>query len=465
MSYFWQRPSGFGIHLANKAKDPFEPFKDWLVDGPAGIWAEYWEEGKTLTPVQKKIVSANAKLLLNTDAWKKRVNAFDNALAQVETEEEREKKRGQYQIRFDQYEFKDSDFSQRIFPCSAGFNGATFSGYADFEKATFSGYADFVNATFSGDADFVNATFSGDAYFLNATFSGDADFVNATFSGYAYFLNATFSGDADFVNAIIRKSLFLSGAEFNSTFMSASDMKVEGNLFVNSIFRGAANFSRLEVKGTTSLSGSQFHQIPDFTDAKLDRPPDIAGMVVPQPETRKYKWCHFRRAVNSDDVVKLRKLKAMALQANDHEKDGEFFAKEMLAKRGVETTSFSGLLFNTIYWKLSEFGQSFVTPAKWMLASIYCFFCTYLGIINWQLGTYALPPSSDEKLVAFSLSVFNFLPLLGGLFRFAKTPDDHVSGFSAAYGRLAEKGLDVDLMVWLNVFQNIIGAVLLFLFL
>jgi len=123
------------------------------------------------------------------------------------------------------------------------------------------------------------------------------------------------------------------------------------------------------------------------------------------------------------------------------------------------------VLFRSIFWKLSEFGQSFVTPAKWMLASIYCFFCTYLGIINWQLGTYALPPSSDEKLVAFSLSVFNFLPLLGGLFRFAKTPDDHVSGFSAAYGRLAEKGLDVDLMVWLNVFQNIIGAVLLFLFL
>lgn len=247
--------------------------------------------------------------------------------------------------------------------------------------------------------------------------------------------------------------------------MSALGMKVEGSLFVKSIFRGAADFSRLEVKGTTSLSGSEFHQIPDFTDAKLDRPPDIAGMVVPQPETQKDKWWQFRRAVNSNDVIKLRKLKSMALDASDHEKDGEFFAKEMLAKRGWETKNFPGLLFNTIYWILSDFGQSFVWPVLWMVASIYSFFCAYLGVINWQLGTYALPPSSDERLVAFSLSVFNFRPMLGGLFRFAKTPKIHDSEFTLAYGRLADKGLDVDLMVWLNVLQNIIGAVLLFLFL
>lgn len=506
MSYFRQLISGFGIHLVNKAKDPFEPFEYWLVDGPAGIWPDIWSEDKTLSLAQKKTVSANAKLLAKEGAWKKRVNAFESALVKVGNDRACEKKRAMYEIRFDRHEFDMSGFGGRVFPVSVSFRevkfpravhfdnvkflgiahfykiefidtvnfeAAVFSKAADFSSAIFSDVAYFANVKFSGEASFINAKFLGTtnfgctefsatANFYISKFSNLAEFAGALFSGEAFFSNAIFSGVANFPHTKFKKDLNFRGTEFHSACAISSGVEVEGNLFVRSMFAGSADFSRLEVKGTTSLSGSEFHQIPDFTDAKLDRPPDIAGMVVPQPETQKDKWWQFRQAVKSDDVVKLRKLKSMALDASDHEKDGEFFAKEMLAKRGWETTSFSGLLFNTLYWKLSDFGQSFVRPLVGLFFSLSIFPILYLVAVFWGQLRY---PNSDEVYLALQLSMRNFLPFFGSLFRFSPRPKEHNSAFMNTYHDLVNKGLDADWLVAIGIVQNIIGAVLLFLFL
>ena len=59
----------------------------------------------------------------------------------------------------------------------------------------------------------------------------------------------------------------------------------------------------------------------------------------------------------------------MALAANDHEKDGEFFAYEMMAKRGVETKGFFPLLLNTLYGAWGGYGQSYQRPLGWLAGS------------------------------------------------------------------------------------------------
>ncbi len=48
------------------------------------------------------------------------------------------------------------------------------------------------------------------------------------------------------------------------------------------------------------------------------------------------KVWQFKRAEESGDVAKFRKLKAMALAANDHEKDGEFFATDVFTDYTLE---------------------------------------------------------------------------------------------------------------------------------
>ncbi|CAN0587603.1 unnamed protein product, partial [Ectocarpus sp. 12 AP-2014] len=152
---------------------------------------------------------------------------------------------------------------------------------------------------------------------------------------------------------------------------AANDLKAKGAKFNYSSFENVANIDHIELD-----------RIPDFRQSQFSRPPDVSRILFPEPglrvnslldwrqtsATKRYFFL-FSTAVNKDDVQKLRKLKAMALAANDHEKDGEFFAYEMMAKRGVEHTTFWQLLFNTIYLKVSFYGQSYLRPLAWLGAS------------------------------------------------------------------------------------------------
>lgn len=439
---------------SKKAPEPdFSPFEDWLIDGPAGKWPRPLQSDKELTENQERIVAANATLLLNRDAWLNKAQAFEVALSALADEAQQKETRAKYHIRFDRHGFADGDkpFSGYPFPCSISFAGATFG-------------------------------------------EGNVRFQ---------------------------------GIDFRSTTMPASGMVVAGNLYVKSHFPEAVNFSRLDVKGTASFSGSSFAKVPDFTDAKFDRPPEVAGMVVPQPvlvlpkaltaagrfilwyrgiedpdpkqkgmekqqkgdpdsdseeaelaekEAEQRSWLRrtiaaiadrvrqvstsiFRLAADPEDVAKFRKLKSMALAANDHEKDGEFFAGEMLAKRGFETDSFFGLLFNAIYWWLSDFGQSFVRPLLWLGASYLAFAAACLYLIRDTLTL------TDRLWFAADFSFRNMLPLFGSLFRFAPAPQDHVSWYQKTYDRLAAAGVDIDRLISLGIAQSLIGTVLLFLFL
>ena len=505
-----------------KAPEPdFSPFEDWLIDGPAGEWPEPWESDIGLSLDQERIVAANAHDLGNRDAWLEKVQAFEAALAALTEEAQQKATRAQYHIRFDRHVFADgpNDFSYVPFPCSVSFRRATFGeGNVSFRRAAFGvGNVWFDGATFGkGDVSLSGAAFGeGNVSFDDAIFvDSDVSFIETKFG----------DGEVSFVDTSIQSGNFwFLDVSLRSTLVCASGMFIGGNLFVKTHFPNGAVFFRLDVKGTVSFSSSSFAKVPDFTDAKFDRPPEVAGMVVPKPRLalpktltaagrfirwyrgienpdakdrgteedayggkekadgsgsteRRRSWPSraasavaeavrristsvFFLAADPKDVTKFRKLKAMALAANDHEKDGEFFAGEMLAKRGTETRTFFGLLFNSLYWWLSDFGQSYVRPLFWLGGSFVAFGGACLYLIRDALTL------ADRAWFAADFSFRNMLPLFGSLFRFAAAPKDHLSWYQKTYEKLATAGVDIDRLISLGIAQNLIGTVLLFLFL
>ena len=452
-----------------KKEDPFAPFADWHVVSHEDEWPKTQERKRPLTDAQKIVVQRNADRLSDRKKWQKLCDAFEFALEKIEDQKERTKKRNQFQIRLDHHQFEEDQcvFATNAFPCPVNFQGATFKGDAAF-----------FDATFKGDAAFYGATFKGDAAFFGATFKGDAAFYGATFKGYAAFFDATFKGYATFFDATFEQNLFFTNLAQTPTTMFAADMVVVGSLYVNSHFRGPVDFERLEVNGTASFSGASFDRVPNFRDGKFDRPPEVANLVVPHAKDV-LKRNHFWQTgwspdrdidENAEDevgfkkkkhhyVARYRKLKAMALAANDHEKDGEFFSYEMLAKRGVETTTKAGLLFNTLYYRLSDFGQSFTKPLGWMFTSFIGF--TLLNI--WLIG-FAMQPW-DRLHLAWKYSLAHVVPLFTTLFRFGGKPEEFTSRYQTLLNGMDSKNIAVDWFIWFGHLQQFIGTILLFLFL
>ena len=175
----------------------------------------------------------------------------------------------------------------------------------------------------------------------------------------------------------------------------------------------------------------------------------------------------FHTAIDSDDVAEFRKLKSMAIAANDHERDGYFFAREMMAKRGIETIGFWPLLLDSTYALLSFYGQSISRPIWGFVASLFAF-----------ASAYALPLLLPGKVgflqavgFAAEYSGHNFMPLLNTLFRFALTPSGYTTGFETRLDAIhrqlfihGQSGL-FDWIVAASVFQQLFGGVLLFLLL
>ena len=409
--------------------DPFAEFEDWLVDGPAGKWPDWWEDTE-LSDALKQIVQRNAQLLTDPDrlAWNGKAERFEEAITVLGDEEAIKAKRAAYAIRFDDHRFMDGekDFRGYHFPCSISFDGVTFG----------EGYVSFYGATFGdGTVSFDVATFGeGGVSFDGATFGdGNVSFLRATFGeGYVSFEGATF-GEGEF---------WFSG------------LHVKGQLDCTGLDVQKAVFRNTTVDGFADWTDAKFGSIPDFRQMKLDRTPEVARMSVPAPGMTGY-W-PLSAAKDQQDVLKLRKLKAMAIAANDHEKDGEFFAYEMMAKRGWETKGVFGLLANWLYWITSNYGRSYEVPFCWMVASFLGFATHYA----WWLNRYV--PMEDAGDFAFWFSLKNTVPFLGTLFRFVAEPENYTSQFDKVYSAAADAGLNVDALIHTGLFQGVLSLILFF---
>lgn len=426
-------------------KPDFSEFEDWFVGGAAGVWPDTWDD-KPLSATQRKIVERNAALLLKRNEWSKKVEKFESQISKVPEFRKAEVRR-RFTIQFQKHEFDAGqlDLSFYKFPCAVSFNRTVFG---------------------KGDVTFVGAVFTGGDTCLDlnaARFEdGDVSFYNADFvEGNVFAIGTKFGkGEVDFGEANFRNGnvwFMPFSAQFSK--LSFAGSNVVGGIFVSGKLPGNCTFQRLTVGGTAGFEKADFQQTPDFRHAKFDRPPEVAGMQVPEPEMEG-RW-PFDTAENKEDAPKLRKLKAMALDAHDHSRDGYFFAIEMRAKRGVETKGFWPLLLDTAYRQLSNYGQSIVRPLFGFATSIYLFAFIY----SLCIPTNALP-WQQIRGVALENSLRNFVPALNSLLRFTPIPVEYKSGFQHIMSNIAAlPGNPLDTLIWLSVIQQAIGAILLFLLL
>lgn len=445
-------------------------YEDWLEHGPAGVWPSRLDEPQPLSPLQSKIVARNAALLKEPMAWSARVERFNAAIGAYGNDAQEIGLLNEYCIHFDQHVFPrgDTDFRNLEFPCRVSFDGASFEGGdVDFGKSRFIKGAGFERALFDGQfVSFAGVTVDGgNVLFTGAKFKGNIlSFSGMSVSpGVLVFARATFDvrylefersnyervfvnfREAKFSDCLLNfadsqfghAGITLSDAILVKSHLGMANVVVDGDLDCRGMVAKSASFFNGTVGGVTDFSGATFLNAPDLRHAKLDRAPEVARMRVPEPamvhiisEKEQKKRGLPKRdfwqqvAADGNDVHKLRKLKAMAIAASDHEKDGEFFAYEMMAKRGTEHTTFWQLLFNTIYWKVSFYGQSYLRPLAWSGAS----FATFAAIYSLMA---ALPISGWQSLAfGITYSFKNSLPFLGTLTRSVPSPEGHVSWFA-----------------------------------
>jgi len=487
----------------NNEPDPFADFDDWnILNSDVGSIANLI--GNELTKVQESIIQCNINLSQSKEAWYKKVDAFEVELDKITNEEKRDITRNQFIIRFNHHNFTEGQhqsFLSYRFPCPVDFSNVNFGQKAiNFSSAKFWGNVNFNHAKmcdagiffndakfFKGDVTFNNVDFcNGDISFNNTNFyDGGISFKNSTFGkGSISFAESKFdkertcninfdksrfnnSKKISFARAKLKGDFRFTPDKENSTIENANfdDLEVGGNLTINANFEGAATFQRLDVKGSADFSGCKFKQVPDFRDMKLDRPPEVAGMKVP-PEKLKMGFNPLAKySGDKDDVTKYRKLKSMAIAASDHVKSGEFFAYEMMAKRGIETIDFIPLLFNYLYGLFSGYGQSYKRPVAWLTASWIFFACINIWKIFQELVFVSELDFWKNIGLSFTLSARNLIPFFNSLSRFAPAPKDHVSWFQKSMNRLETEGVNIDLLTVSGIVEQLIGAILLFLLL
>src|SRR6266550_2718152 len=256
----------------------------------------------------------------------------------------------------------------------------------------------FENFVFPGEAKFSGTVFSQAVSFRAATFHGDANFNDTRFEVSACFDHAEFRLFTDFSHARFEQ-LSVSGAEFSR------EANFEHAWFNRSHFTGVAFKHAL-----TRFTEASFRHVPDFRATTFETPPLFQRVNV---EYARYQGPNFCRrwmscAAGDDDAVKFRRLKELAADWRDHERELEFFANELRAKRFYETKSFGGIALNWAYDQFFNFGRSIWRPITG-LAVLTCL--AWLLIMPTYSTIWAATWEQDKA--GWVLSLTNWALLLG----------------------------------------------------
>jgi pentapeptide repeat protein len=277
----------------------------------------------------------------------------------------------------------DAVFLMSKFRQSAIFYGTEFGRNSDFRQSTFGDKADFSAATFTLDADFRETVFKKETQFWESTFNQGADFSEATFVGKAEFSRATFSALADFCSA-----QFLSETEFRKTVFRDGDGKTAADFSL-------ARFGKPEtvVFYKTKLGQVLFHTC------------DVSKVVFSSVEWRKrpgnQKRMVFEEVVTFGDgaaealkpiprtsdernYVLIAELYQQLKKNYDDRRDywtaGDFHYGEMEMKR--LSSPHRNKILRWLHRKLgmvawykyaSEYGESYVRPLFWLVATLLLF--------------------------------------------------------------------------------------------
>ncbi|WP_417795886.1 hypothetical protein [Terasakiella pusilla] len=186
-------------------------------------------------------------------------------------------------------------------------------------------------------------------------------------------------------------------------------VKVEGTLSTidNCNFIGPAIFEGSVFDCPVSLRNTTFKSdVPDWRLTKLNAHFSLDGIKVIAPTT-------YDEANGPEDFSDLsdryRRLKELAITAKDHDRELEFFAEEMRAKRLGEEKWY--LRFpNLLYGAVSAYGRSIARPIAALVAI--WFTVGYIVMMKWRIlkGQYV---DWDVAWQSFKLSGSLLTPFLG----------------------------------------------------
>lgn len=299
---------------------------------------------------------------------------------------------------FDYVKFHDQPwFHRAVFASIASFNDAEFLGDSGFGDAWFLDEAQFANAVFSGYTEFWHTTFGSTANFSGVKFAGDVEFFFTTFLDGGEFERVEFSGAAGFDYAVFEDWACFEKVTFGG-WVSLRDAKfLKGATFENSSFRSALDLDR-----------ASFFELPDFQRTKLDRHVSMDSIEVKFFGQKLWKF--WQKAIDERDAAKYRRLKEMAVLAQDHFQEQNFFAMEQKAMREtryIGAAMIPGLLFET----LSDFGRSLKRPAFWLVAVWLVFAACFLFV---GYKSYTVTPSLVSLILAALLySGAQLVPFVG----------------------------------------------------
>jgi Pentapeptide repeats (9 copies) len=343
---------------------------------------EAWNAWAHDMVAKRKAMEADGRWHENKEEWWKQARAdFSRCLFFVRGAEEtvkeskeaaEETKAGAAPIKSIPIDGTLLDFSESVFPSTAGFESATFTCYVDFGSATFTGDAYFPRTSFTGSARFARATFTGSARFARATFTGSADFECAIFTGYVYFNGTTFQNSTGFQKAQ---------------------------------FQSEPRFTGIKVDRAFDMTGTEFAEVPAFNQADFKQAPDLDDVKIPLPG--------FWRGHNADLVATYRANRRMAIQGADYEREQMAFKGELRSRRWTVDKWGPALWLGIFYDGVADCGGSIVRPLSIWFASIFVFAAVYLRLSDgWTCGT------------PFIKALFSFGPkCAGAVQRRARRPD------------------------------------------
>jgi uncharacterized protein YjbI with pentapeptide repeats len=249
-----------------------------------------------------------------------------------------------------------TDFEGFIFPSKANFSKAIFRKDVSFREAQFQGKARFSEARFLGNARFSRTVFEAPVSIDRIAFSKDAIFRQTNFKRFAYMPHNEFQGYANFQRVHFEGRVRLTNSRFKG------ETIFDFARFNDADFTGADFQSHL-----VRFREAHFGNVPDFRASKFAVPPNLEGVDIayvtsdPAPS-----WQHWMgRARDQADAPKFRRLKELAHEAKNHERELKFFADELKAKRFYDTKG-PAILFNLAFEWLSDFGKSIERPAFWL---------------------------------------------------------------------------------------------------
>ncbi|NQU57708.1 MAG: pentapeptide repeat-containing protein [Rhodospirillales bacterium] len=191
--------------------------------------------------------------------------------------------------------------------------------------------------------------------FDDFTFPGDVDFFRARFL-HASFKKAIFKGKTQFTGTLFKDSAFFQGAVFKGEVEIISASFYGGIGFNNTTFEKDASFIGTTFAGPVALFGSHFKIVPDLRLSEFKKHITLHDLKV-----------EFRHPTKETDADMYRRLKELAVNSGDHEREQRFFAYELIAKRGHETHGLT-LIPNYLYEFFGNFGRSLTLPCFWLLS-------------------------------------------------------------------------------------------------